>query len=250
MLWSDGDTGLLVSAVGVSAVLALGALLALRWRHARDDAFATASPHPTTRLEDLPILVVDLETTGLDVRRDRVVSMGAVSGRGADLEKTGSFDLLVHPERPIPPISTAIHGITDDMAAEAQPFIDAFPKLDALLTDRVIVGHNIGFDLAILRSECKRVGLTWSRPIALDLVRLAAALDPRERDLSLEGMAQRSGVTVSGRHTALGDAQMAAEMWVHILPRLAGAGIATLGDAMIFERRARAVIANQKQAGW
>lgn len=250
MLWNENDTEILLGAVGVSAALALGAFLVLRWRHSRDNAFAGMSPPLTTRLENLPVLVADLETTGLDVCRDRVVSIGAISGRGAELDRDGSLDLLVDPERPIPPRSTAIHGITDTMVENAPAFPDAFQELDALLTDRVIVGHNIGFDLAILRGECKRVAVAWSRPIALDLVRLAAALDPKERDLSLEGMAQRMGVTVAGRHTALGDALMAAEIWAHILPHLNAAGVETLGDALIFERRARAVIANQKQAGW
>ena len=201
-------------------------------------------------LAALPALVVDLETTGLDVRMDRVVSIGAVPASGMQIEQEDALDLLVNPDRPVPPRSTAIHGITNEMVAGAPRFSEVFEKLDAMLSDRVVIGHNIGFDLAILRNECKRLGLDWRSPTALDLVRLAAALDPRERDLTLEGMAERWSIPVTGRHTALGDALMTAEMWAFIVPLLHDAGVITLGDALIFERRARAVIANQKRAGW
>jgi len=215
-----------------------------------DGVTETDSIDRTTKLAELPVLVVDLETTGLDVRTDRVVSIGAVSALGARLYRDDILDILVNPDRPVPPRSTAIHGITDTMVADAPMFTEAFGHLDAMLTDRVIVGHNIGFDLAILRGENRRLGLRWAQPAALDLVRLAAALDPRERDLTLEGMAERWGISVSGRHTALGDALMTAEMWAHALPRLIEVGVVTLGDALAFECRARAVIANQKRAGW
>lgn len=253
MQWSAADTGLLVGAIAVSVALVAGVMFLNR--RARPRAVGSGAPpemsvDPMIALADLPILVLDLETTGLDVRRDRVVSVGALPGQGAQIHQDEVLDFFVHPERPIPPRSTAIHGITDAMVAGALAFVGAFPKLSAMLTGRVVVGHNIGFDLAILRGECKRVGLDWADPVALDIVRLAAALDPRERDLTLDGMAARWGISVSGRHTALGDARMAAEMWKCLLPRLDDAGVVTLGDALRFERRARAVIANQKRAGW
>lgn len=201
-------------------------------------------------LAELPVLVVDLETTGLDVRTDRVVSIGAISAFGTRLHRDETLDILVNPDRPIPARSTTIHGITDAMVVDAPLFTEAFKNLDAMLTDRVMVGHNIGFDSAILRGECTRLGLQWARPVTLDLVRLASALNPRERNLTLEGMAERWGIRVSGRHTALGDALMTADMWAYVVPLLNEVGVITLGDALVFERRARAVIANQKQAGW
>ncbi len=253
MSWTGDDMDLLIGALALCLILIVGTLLVFRIRFGPDRARAaslTGPFDPATRLSDIPVLVADLETTGLDVRRDRVVSVGAIPGHGANVNQDQALDVLVNPERRIPPRSTAIHHITDEMVKDADTFEQLFPKLNAMLTDHVVVGHNIGFDLAILRGECKRVGLDWSRPVALDVVRLAAALDPRERDLSLEGMARRWGVAVAGRHTALGDALMAAEMWARMIPRLSEAGVETLGEALIFERRARAVIANQKHAGW
>ena len=253
MAWTGDDTGVVIGALSLCLILVVGTMLVLRNRLGPGDAKTTflAGPFdPSIRLGDMPVLVVDLETTGLNVRRDRVVSIGAVPVFAGDVNQAAALDTLVNPERPIPPRSTAIHRITDDMVADAQIFVEAFPKLNAMLMGRVVVGHNIGYDLAILQGECNRVGKPWSRPVALDLVRLAAALDPHERDLSLEGMAHRWGITVSGRHTALGRRFDGGGMWVHMVPRLSEAGVETLGEALVFERRARAVIANQKHAGW
>jgi len=255
MPWGTAVFNVLAGVAAISAIL-MGAALYVRKSRNRPfyavarDTSADVANDTTKLLTDLPILVVDLETTGLDVRRDRVVSVGAIAAQGGSLHRNDVLDILVNPDQPIPARSTAIHGITDDMVAVAPLFTEAFGNLDAMLIDRVVVGHNIGFDLAILRGECTRLGLQWLRPVSLDLVRIAAALDPRERDLTLEGMAGRWGVPVSGRHTALGDAMMTAEMWTYVLPLLNTAGVITLGDALAFERRARTVIANQKQAGW
>jgi DNA polymerase-3 subunit epsilon len=250
MAWSVMGSG---RRLGEAVALVAAALFYWRKRGFQGGIGGASGPASTDLarpLTDLPVLVVDLETTGLDVRRDRVVSIGAVPGFGARLDRHGTLDMLVNPDQPVPARSTAIHGITNAMVADAPLFAEAFGKLDAMLTGRVMVGHNIGFDRAVLQSECKRLGVTWSEPPVLDLVRLAAALDPRERDLTLEAMADRWGITVSGRHTALGDALMAAEMWAYVLPRLIDIGVVTLGDALAFERRARAVIANQRRAGW
>ncbi len=128
--------------------------------------------------------------------------------------------------------------------------IRAAGSLDGMIADRVVMGHNIGFDLAVLGAECRRAGLDWSAPPTLDLVQLGAALEPRNGDLTLEGMAARYGVAVAGRHTALGDALAAAELWLCLVPRLAEHGVETFGDATAFAARAREVIRKQRQSGW
>jgi DNA polymerase-3 subunit epsilon len=215
-----------------------------------DRAPAPVAAGGATPLEALPVLVLDLETTGLDVERDRVVSIGAVCAAGTTVFRADTLDVLVDPGRPIPARSTAIHGITDVMVAGAPRFAEAWPALAAMIRDRVVVGHNIAFDLAVLRAEAARADLAWDEPPALDLVRLAAALEPREGDLSLDGTAERWGVSVIGRHTALGDALVAAEMWARAVPRLGEQGVITLADAHAFEARARQVIARQRASGW
>lgn len=206
--------------------------------------------HHEMVLTELPILVFDTETTGLDVGKDRIVSAGGVRMRGTRIYPTHIFDLLCDPGMPIPPRSTAIHGITDAMVAGAPAFADIAARLTAACRDVVVVGHNIGFDMAMIDREMTLAGLEWARPVTLDTLNLYAALRPRATKLDLETIAADLGVEVRGRHTALGDALMTAEIFRRLVPMLTGAGIVTLSAAIGFALRPKEVVRRQRAAGW
>ena len=201
-------------------------------------------------LEKLPVLVFDSETTGLDVAIARIVSLGAVCSHGHRLYPQMNLDSLVNPGMPIPPRSTAVHGITDRMVASAPDFAGGWPPLADMMKGMVVVGHSIGFDLAILKAECDRCGLPWKTPPALDTALLYSALYPKEKDIGLESLAARFGVEIEGRHTALGDALVTAEVWIALMAQLVDRGIATYGAAREFSMGARVLLAQQRQAGW
>lgn len=203
-----------------------------------------------TALNALAGLVYDSETTGLDVANDRLVSVGAVAVVGGHVVPGINIDCLVNPGGPISPRSTAIHGITDDMVADAPAFAHVWPDLQGPFKDRVVIGHNIGFDLAVLKREAERAGLVWQSPKFLDTLRLAAGLFPDWQDLNLETIAAHLGVEVQGRHTALGDALVTAEVWARLLPLLEVAGVATLGQAQAFQNKVQHVMVRQKNLGW
>ena len=188
----------------------------------------------TTPLSGLPCLVLDTETTGLRVERDRIVSVGTVRLEGTKFEAKGELSFLVEPGVSIPAASTKIHGISDDDVEEAGRFADHVQPLEAAIAGRVVVGHNIGFDLAIMASEYDRAGLDWTLPPALDTGLLALALNPYLADASLETIAAWLGVDVVDRHSALGDAQTTAQIYLRLLPRLLDAGVKTLGEAERF----------------
>lgn len=204
----------------------------------------------STPLADLPVTVLDTETTGLDVTRDRIVSVGAVRLHGARMYRSAALDRLVRPGIPIPARSTAVHGISDAVVADAENFPAVFARLRPLLRGTVLVGHNLPFDVAMLRRECDLAGLAWPDPPGLDTLSLAVALDPDAPDHSLDGLAERFAVDVRGRHTALGDALVTAEIYTRMLPHLANAGVTTVGAAQAFAARAKHVIARQRAAGW
>jgi DNA polymerase III subunit epsilon len=210
---------------------------------------AEASHFDDVPLAALPAIVLDLETTGLNVVRDRVVSIGALAMTG-ETDDGSILDRLVNPGMAMPAVAQAIHGIDDAMVVGAGGLDQAWPDLLSVLDGRVIVGHQIGFDLAILHSEAARLTLPWSPPPTLDLMRLAAVLEPRQPDLSLEGTAERWDVDVQGRHTALGDARIAAGLWQKAIPRLTKLGVTTFGEARAYELRARRIVAHQKRMGW
>lgn len=203
-----------------------------------------------TSLADLPVFVFDLETTGLDVARDRPISIGGVRLHGGTIYRAATIDRLVNPGLPIPPRSTAIHGITDDMVAGAGSFQDIWTDIEPLMQGVVLVGHNVGFDIAHMRSAAARADIAWSPPEFLCTYLLAAALDLGLPSLGLDSLAGALGVQVRGRHTALGDALVTAEVFARLIPRLADAGVTTLGAARTFARRRRDLLKQQTDAGW
>lgn len=203
-----------------------------------------------TPLSELHLTVMDTETTGLDTTTDRVISIGAVRVYGGRIYRSAEFDRLVHPGVPIPPRSTAVHGITDAMIIDAKPFPEVYDDFTALAGETILVGHNVAFDVAMLRGECARAGLPWRDPPVLDTLLLASALSLDSSSLSLEALAGHFGVNVRGRHTALGDSLVTAEIYVRMLPLLLDAGVSTFGAAVAFSQRAKEVIARQKAAGW
>ncbi len=214
------------------------------------DSLPEAAAADDTPLFDLPVFVFDSETTGLDIHRDRIVSVGGVRVHGTRIFHIANIDRLVNPGIPIPASAAAIHGITDEVAADAPPFADAWPALEPLLRGAVLVGHNIGFDLALLRRECALAGLPAPAPPQLDTLLLAGLLFPDMTDLNLETLCQRLGVDVHGRHTALGDALVTAELYVRLLPLLDAAGVKTLADAHAYTRKATHLLARQRAMGW
>lgn len=202
-------------------------------------------------LSTLPCVALDTETTGLNVLRDRIVSIGALRLSGGSRDNTPPLDYLVHPGIRIPARSSAIHGISDTDVAYAPSFALVAPSLLGYWQRRVLVGHNIAFDLAILRHEAERIRLPFHPPAAaLDIGLLYAGLKPRVATITLEAIAADFGVTVDGRHTALGDAETAARIWSHLLPALSRLGVATLGAARSLMAKQRDLLHGQAGAGW
>lgn len=178
------------------------------------------------------IVALDCETTGLDPRRDRIVSLATVPiGQGRCLPEAG-IDRLINPGRSIPERSSDVHGIVDADVADAPSFPAAFPEIEAALDDAALLGHEIGFDLAMIRRETRLASLAWVPPPALDTLLLYAAAVPGSTDLRLEAIAEKLGVTIRGRHTARGDALAAAEIFLQMLPLLARGGTTTLGELL------------------
>ncbi|MEX2632053.1 MAG: 3'-5' exonuclease [Tistlia sp.] len=211
---------------------------------------AMVAVEASTPLDRLSALVLDTETTGLDVATARIVSLGAVRLQGARIYPQANLDCLVRPDVPIPAASTAIHGIGDALVAQAPAIAELLPRLEALLGGGAVIGHSIGYDLTILEAEAVRCGRPWRSPPSLDTALLMAALEPGLKELNLEDIAGRLGVPVEGRHTALGDALVTAEIYLRLLPRLADAGVHTFAEAQAFAARARGLRGRQAAAGW
>ncbi|MDP3892495.1 exonuclease domain-containing protein [Nocardioides sp.] len=204
------------------------------------DLFTSTDPEERSSrlLADLTFTVLDTETTGLDpAGGDRIVSLGAVRVVNGRVLRQETFEQLVNPGRRVPAASTAIHGLTDAMLADAPRIEDVLPELTRFAEDTVLVGHDLGFDLRFLAPAARSAGLELTQPV-LDTLLLDVALFPGQRDHTLETIAGRLGVSVVGRHTALGDALVTADVLIGLLGPLREAGVQTLDEALTASRRA------------
>ena len=201
-------------------------------------------------LLDLPIVSLDLETTGLDVVSDRIVQIGMIEVSLNEPKLTPVLDSLINPGIAIPPLSTDIHKITDEDVIDAPTFADFSDQIHELADTHLIIGHHVAFDIAILRHESARLGLEWTEPRALDVALIAAALEPGLSDIRLDSVAEWLGVSISGRHTAVGDSRAAAEIFLKLLPVLSQRNVVTLGDARALLFKSKDIIASERVAGW
>lgn len=190
----------------------------------------------------LPVVALDLETTGLDIETARIVQIGAVHLGEDDSATATLFDRLVNPGQPIPQESAAIHGINDAMVAAATSLTELWPDLRAFIGRQVVVGHTIAYDLTVLEREAARLGLAWERPRALCVRKLAAIAIPALHDPSLDKLAAWLGIEIGQRHNAMGDAKAAGKIFRKMIPLLEERGIRTLAEAE------RAVLARTGQA--
>lgn len=166
--------------------------------------------------------VVDLETTGLNPRVDRVIDLcvilldhsGAVEGEFATLVRVW----------PPPP------GAPGKEYASAPEFADVAGLLASVLADRVLVGHNVNFDLRMLQAEFTRCGLDLVVPSTLDTVTGDRIINPQESGRSLHRLARRMGLNEYSWHTAQGDARATAEIFRIQLEHPAVLSIASAAD--------------------
>ena len=189
-------------------------------------------------LRALEIVAFDTETTGLELRRgDTVISIGACRIVNARLLASDVFDVRVDPGMPIPPASTAIHGLTDSDVSGAPPLPVLLPRFRNYIGDAVVLAHNAAFDLLALQPPGASV--TLDMPV-LDTLLISRALDESLDGHDLDTLADRYSLRFppGTRHTALGDARVTAELWLALLPRLEARGIETLEQALALQASA------------
>ncbi|MBB1075916.1 DNA polymerase III subunit epsilon [Rhodoferax sp. 4810] len=194
------------------------------------------STDQTSALDDRPLselayTVFDTETTGLNPSEgDEIIQIGATRCVNGKLLRQESFEQLVNPGRIIPAATIPIHGITQDMVTGKPPITEVLPAFYAFAQDTVLLAHNAAFDMKFLQLQEKATGLKFDHPV-LDTLLLSAVVHPAQESHSLEAIAERFNITVLGRHTALGDAFVTAEVWLRLIPLLQAMGIHTLRQA-------------------
>jgi len=158
---------------------------------------------------DVPIVFVDLETTGGSVGEHRITEVGVVEVAAGQVSR---WCTLVDPRQAIPPFIQQLTGITNQMVLGAPTFDEIAPALLKRLEGKLFVAHNAAFDRGFLRAEFERAGFSFN-PDVLCTVRLSRALFPAEKRHGLDALVERHALVPSDRHRALADADLIWQFW-------------------------------------
>jgi len=195
-------------------------------------------------LRDLTFVVFDTETTGLDpTGGDEIISIAGVRLHQGKISNEEMFDELVNPQRNIPLTSLKIHEIYPEMLTD-KPTIDrVLPMFHEFAHNTVLVAHNAAFDMRFFQLKEVHTGVKFNNPV-LDTLLLSSVCHPTQELHNLEDIAEKCGVEIIGRHTALGDSLVTAEVLLKLIPILEAKGIKTLGEAR--EASRKTVLSNLK----
>ena len=187
-------------------------------------------PSPTALLDELPLVFVDVETTGLDpATGDRVCEIALLRTQGR--QELARFESLVHPQRLMHPGAMAINGITDAMLANAPPFAAVLSQIWELLQQAVLIAHNARFDVGFLRHEWQVAGQVLPSLAVVDTLALAQARY-RFRHNSLGAIARELGLQPTGLHRAMVDVETTWQVWQRFVADLQPEGPVTLAHVM------------------
>ena len=196
----------------------------------------------TLPFTDVQYTVLDTELTGLNEKKDSIISIGAVRMAGTRIELRNSFHQLVKPETRFKPDSVVVHEITPSDVLEK-------PNIDVILSEflqfcdnNILVGHCLAIDLSFINREMKRIfGNTVQNPL-IDTYKVYEWLRKKvptktcfsfsPKDSTLYEIAKCFSIAVRGAHNALIDAFITAQLLQRFMPVLIDIGITTIGDLL------------------
>jgi DNA polymerase III epsilon subunit family exonuclease len=181
-------------------------------------------------LKDLQFVVVDVEATGAKTPPNRLIELGAYRIRDGRI--VDKFLSLVNPEIPIPRFVASLTGISNEMVKQAPVFADLAPQWLDFVSDSVLIAHNSNFDINFLNHEISRVypGHRMVNPHVCT-VKLSRRVLPELLNHRLDTIADHFSISIVSRHRAGCDALATAEIFLHLLPKLADThGVKDLAD--------------------
>jgi DNA polymerase III subunit epsilon len=197
------------------------------------------SVDPNRSIAEAGYVVIDTELTGLNEKKDSIISLGAVRMKGTRIDLSRTFYRLIKPESKFKPESVVIHGITPSDVSEE-------PNIDSIISDflefcgnDVLVGHCISIDLSFLNSDMKRIFNSSIRNPVIDTFSIHewmrkrisshSCFPPGGRSSGLYEMAKCFDIPVRGAHDALVDSFITAQLFQRFIPVLIDLGVKSLG---------------------
>jgi ATP-dependent DNA helicase DinG len=171
-----------------------------------------------------PMVAIDIETTGLDPKKDAIIEIGAMRFDGKRI--LGKWTKLINPGRPIPPEITQLTGITNEMVRNAPSLKDVLPEFIEFAGEEPVLGHHVDFDLAFLQ----RFGILKFNEV-VDTYELASVLLPTTPRYSLASLGVSLGVSLEKQsHRGLDDAELTHRVYLKLYERALSLPLALLGE--------------------
>ena len=185
-------------------------------------------------IHSTPFIVVELETTGLEPRLDKIVEIAAVkvvNGKIVD-----EWNTLVNPDMFIPQITTDITGITTEMVKDAPVFADVIDDYLAFMGEgSIFVAHNVDFDHAFMNNHLKAHEREELAHPYLCTFKLAKRVHPNLSRYGLGFLAESFGIELPQAHRALHDARATAELFIKFMSVLQNGGLKTVRDIPVIQ---------------
>ncbi len=171
-----------------------------------------------TRSVNDEIIVFDVETTGLNPKKERLTEIGAVKLK--NMQIIDSFNIMVNPEKTIPQKIVELTGITDEMVADAPKEEEAIRKfIEFCGSDAVLVAHNARFDDSFIQSACQRHDINFEYAL-IDTLILCQCMLPEMGRHKLNLVAKQLKLGKFEHHRASDDARMLAKIYIELVNRL------------------------------
>ena len=183
--------------------------------------------YPKDQDIDTTYCVLDLETTGLSFRTEKITEIGIMKIKNGEV--IDSFETFVNPEKPIPYEVVEVTKITDDMVKDAPTIKEIFPKVLEFIGDAVLVAHNADFDIGFLKHNAAQLGHKFDYTY-IDTLRLAKDLFPDYKKYKLGYIAENLGIKVEVAHRALDDVDTTVKVFKIMLDMLKEKGAKTVAD--------------------
>ena len=178
-------------------------------------------------LENATYCVLDLETTGLSFRTEKITEIGIMKVKNHEV--IDELSTFVNPEKPIPQRVVEVTNITDEMVKDAPTIEEILPKVLEFVGDSILVAHNADFDIGFLKHNCSELGLKLDNTY-IDTLRLAKALFPEYKKYKLGIIAENLGIKVEVAHRALDDVDTTVKVFNVMLDKLKAKEIANVDD--------------------
>jgi len=187
-------------------------------------------PSKQTPIDKATYVVVDLETTGLDPRKERIIEIGAVKMIG-DFP-IATFEQLVNPNKVIPPKITKLTGVTNAQVRECSNIKQVLPAFAEFTRDSILVVHNAPFDISFLNRAARDIGIKQFRSKYFDTKLMAQKLKPLLGFYRLANLVEHFRVPYKPCHRALPDALATAGVFSHLIKLMKQAGLSTVDEAI------------------